>query len=88
MTDDLPTPRSVPRCPAAAAVVAHPVEDFAYRHSALCGAGAEGLPHARPAHLQDDAGAVQQLFGRLERKVITYSVGTGNATRRGLKQES
>ena len=27
---------------------------------------------------------LQQLFGRLERKGITYSVGTGSGTRRGL----
>jgi hypothetical protein len=30
---------------------------------------------------------LQQLFGRLERKGITYSVGTGSATKRGLKRE-
>ena len=27
---------------------------------------------------------LQQLFGRLERKGVTYTVGSGNATRRGL----
>jgi hypothetical protein len=30
---------------------------------------------------------LQQLFGRLDRKGLTYSVGTGSATRRGLKGE-
>jgi hypothetical protein len=30
---------------------------------------------------------LQQLFGRLEKKGLTYSVGTGSATRRGLKME-
>jgi hypothetical protein len=29
---------------------------------------------------------LQQLFGRLEKKGITYSVGTGSATKRGLKK--
>jgi hypothetical protein len=29
---------------------------------------------------------LQQLFGRLEKKGITYSVGTGSATKRGLKR--
>ena len=60
-------------------------EDWYARMKAAGCASREGLPRANATHLQDDTRVwLQQLFLRLERKGITYSVGTGSETKRGL----